>query len=77
MNEDYREQLAAIRELTTVFLSQISDLSVSLEIEARVDPKIAELERELATDTPDLVTIRDLIALVRDILEEVPRQWVH
>ena len=77
MNNNYQEQLTTIRELTTVFLGQLSDLPMSLEIEAKVKPRIAELERELAEETPDLVTIRDLIALIRDTLDEIPRKWVH
>ena len=69
MSENYQKQVETIRKLAAVFLDQIAGFPVPPEIEAKVDKWIDELELELAKDAPDLVTIRDLIELIRDIID--------
>ena len=60
---------SVIREMATVFMGQISDMPLSPKAKANIDPRIIELQRELAEDVPDLVTIKDLIELIRDIID--------
>ena len=69
MSEYYQKQVDVLREMATVFMGQISDMPLSPEEKAKIDPRIIELQRELAEDAPDLVTIRDLIALIKDIID--------
>ena len=68
MSEHYQKQVDVIRDLATVFMGQISELTLSPAAKPKIDPRIAQLERELSEDAPDLVTIRDLIELIRDIV---------
>jgi hypothetical protein len=77
MNELYQKQLSAIRELVTVLLGQISELSLPSEIETKIDQRVDELELEMAKDTPDLFTIRDLVVIVKEIINEVPQFRRH
>ena len=69
MSEHYQKQVDVIRDLATVFMDHIPELTLSPEAKAKIDPRIIELQRELAEEAPDLVTIRDLIVLIKDIVD--------
>ena len=77
MSEYYQKQVDVIREMATVFMGQISDIPLSPEEKAKIDPRIIELQRELAEDAPDFVTIRDLIEQIRDIIDGARQILLH
>ena len=69
MSEHYQKKVDVIPEMATVIMGQISDMALSPEAKAKINPRIIELQCELAEDARDLVTIRDLIELIRDIVD--------
>ena len=69
MEEYDQDGLEAVREQLGDFISSITLLALPVETGAKIDQKVAELESELEKDNPDLLTVRDMVETIKEIID--------
>ncbi len=71
------ETVDLIREQVEKFVANISKLTLSLEMDAKIDKHVDDMERELAKDHPDIKVVRDLVVMVTKMINAVRRPTLH
>ena len=71
------ETVDLIREQVEKFVANISKLTLSLEMDAKIDKHVDDMELELAKDHPDIKSVRDMVEKVTSMINAVRRPPLH
>jgi len=71
------ETVDLIREQVEKFVANISKLTLSLEMDAKIDKHVDDMELELAKDHPDIKVVRDMVEKVTSMINAVRLPKLH